>query len=49
MSLAEVLRLAAAFRTQRLAAIREAIEFYESKGNVLQAGTARAKLAALTG
>mgnify|MGYP001134004673 CR=1 FL=1 len=29
--------------------VGEAIDLYESKGNVLQAGTARAKLDALTG
>ena len=48
MALAEVLQLAG--RTQEAAdAIREAIVLYEGKGNVLQAGTARAKLATLTG
>ena len=29
--------------------MREAVALYESKGNALQAGTARTKLAALTG
>jgi len=48
MYLAEVLRLADK-KHEAADAIREAIALYESKGNVLQAGTARAKLDALTG
>ena len=48
MALAEVLQLAG--KTGEAAdAMREAIALYERKGNVLQAGTARAKLATLTG
>jgi class 3 adenylate cyclase/tetratricopeptide (TPR) repeat protein len=48
MALAEVLRLAGNDE-EAGDTIREAIAFYEAKGNVLQAGTARGKLAALTG
>ena len=48
MALAEVLQLAGK-KGEAADAMREAIALYESKGNVLQAGTARAKLATLTG
>jgi class 3 adenylate cyclase/tetratricopeptide (TPR) repeat protein len=48
MALAEVLQLAG--RGEEAAGtIGEAIAFYEAKGNVLQAGTAREKLEGLTG
>ena len=49
MALAEVLELAGTADEAAADAIREAIALYEGKGNVLQAGTARAKLAELTG
>ncbi len=48
MALAEVLQLAGR-PDEAATAIQEAIQLYEGKGNELQAGTARAKLAALTG
>ena len=48
MALAEVLQLAGK-KGEAADAMREAIALYESKGNVLQVGTARAKLATLTG
>ena len=48
MSLAEVLQRAGKM-DESAEMMREAIALYESKGNALQAGTARTKLAALTG
>ena len=48
MALAEVLQLAGKV-DEATEVVGEAIDLYESKGNVLQAGTARAKLDALTG
>jgi tetratricopeptide (TPR) repeat protein len=48
MALAEVLQLAGKV-DEAIEVVGEAIDLYESKGNVLQAGTARAKLDALTG
>ena len=48
MALAEILRLAGKM-DESAEMMREAVALYESKGNALQAGTARTKLAALTG